>query len=73
MEHSDYKPIDCAIYDHYIIWCDRKLKVIFTSTDNSFLAYESEIKDLITKEKIEYVISGKDIWHRLDRVILSLK
>lgn len=73
VEKLDYVPIDCTLYDNYAIWADRKLSVIITSIDDSFLPYDAEIKDLVTKDKKEYLVSDKNLWHRVDRISVSLK
>lgn len=73
MTTDEYKPIDCDLYDQYVIWSTRKNLVVISSIDDSFLPIESKIKDLITKDSLEYVVTSEGVWFRADRVKIVLK
>lgn len=68
--NTDYKPIDCDIYDKYESIATRK-KTIKLKVKNEMVTTEIEgnIKTLETKNKVEYMIleSGERI--RLDDIV----
>lgn len=68
-----YKPIACALYDHYELWSVQRKSVYLKWKNEADKNQHSviKIKTLFTKDKIEFLMTedGKTI--RLDRILES--
>jgi len=71
MKNQDYRPINCNYYDELVLIAMRKksVEVIYKNESSKELTIKSIIKDIITKDKIEYVVLEDDLKIRLDKLI----
>lgn len=70
MKDKDYRPIDCNYYDELVLLAMRKKSVeIIYKKESDKITIVSIIKDITTKDKIEYVILENDLKIRLDNLI----
>jgi transcriptional antiterminator Rof (Rho-off) len=64
------KPISCDLYDHLEIWSMRQQVITITyKEDDRTSDYTGKIKNLVTKDKIEYLITDKDIVIPLHHIV----
>ncbi len=67
---SDYQCVDCAFYDQLEIYAmHRKTLIIrYITVDGIVQTSTTQIKDLQTRNKAEFIITSTAEWIRLDRI-----
>ena len=70
---TDYKSIDCNLYDVYIMYSMHKTQVLVSDINTGQELVSGLITDLYTKDKEEFIIINKSITFRLDKVRIENK
>ena len=67
---EEYKPIDCGIYDQFILFITRKRRLLLEikAEDGEITKVSSRIIDLVTRNKEEFAILEDQSIVRLDRL-----
>lgn len=67
---SDYKPISCSVYDQLeaLAVQRREVTLQFTDASGAEQLLTTGIKDLQTRDSVEYLITSSGIEIRLDRL-----
>lgn len=70
-ENDKYQPIDCGHYDYLEIWAMRQtpLLIQYSIDDNTSVSTVSHIKNISTKDSIEYLTTSSSMKLRLDQLI----
>ena len=69
-EHSQYRPIDCRFYDKLELWAMHKDPVVVFYYDNEVMQMNTgTIKDIYSRQKVEYLLMEDDTEIRLDEII----
>lgn len=71
MKDKNYKPIDCNYYDELVLLAMRKksVEIFYKDESNDTLRIVSIIKDITTKNKVEYIVLEDELQIRLDHLI----
>ena len=66
-----YIPISCNFYDELELWAIRKTncKIVYLNDTNERQTIEGVIKNLFTKEKIEFLLLENGFQLRLDQLV----
>ena len=67
-----YLPIDCNLYDVYIRYIIEKRKVLITDKRDSNIQKECFLKDIYTKNGVEYISMDNGEERRLDEITIEL-
>lgn len=70
MDH--YKPVDCNLYDVYIRYIIEKRKVTIISSKDSAIKTHCTLKDIFTKNGVEYIELDNGETMRLDEIKIQL-
>lgn len=71
MEKEKYKPIACQFYDVLEVYASRKepVKITFFEPGQSVKTVNSIIKNLVTRNKEEFLLLPDDTEIRLDQIL----
>ncbi|MEZ4888500.1 MAG: hypothetical protein R3E32_27485 [Chitinophagales bacterium] len=66
----EYTPINCSFYDYFEAFAVKKqvVTIVYFNENGDTETVESRIKDLFSRNKVEYVLLENDLEIRLDYV-----
>lgn len=67
---SDYQPISCSVYDQLESLAVQKVYVtlVYQNETGEFLSLYTQIRDLQTRDRVEYLITTEGLAIRLDHL-----